>query len=307
MPGASSPLVSVVLPTYNRPSRLPAAIQSVLSQSYASLELLIVDDASESPVDEVVERTARGDRRVRLIRLDRNVGAAGARNAALGQVRGELVAFVDDDDRWEPHKLARQVDYMEEHPRTGLVSCDHFIERDRSKRPPVRFRGPRSFSAEQMIWVNFPGSFSQVLVRPGLLGSEFRIDESFECAEDWDLWLRCARLAGAGTIPEPLVHYVSHSDPRLTHPTVKRGGLERFDRKHSSDMSPACRAFHLAHQRMEEGEGWEKRMHVLRALATASPSVLGLLAVEQAGRQMGRAVGDPGLAYRLLARAIPTT
>ena len=97
------------------------------------------------------------------------------------------------------------------------------------------------------------------MVRRALVDGELRIDETFRCAEDWDLWLRCARRARSATVAEPLVSYVAHGGPRLTDTATKRRGLERFADKHEEAMSAACRAFHLAHQRMDEGAGWVKR------------------------------------------------
>ena len=303
-PGTAGPLVSVVLPTHDRPHRLGGALASVLAQTYRRLEVLVVDDASRHPVDAVVARAAAGDDRVRLVRLRTNRGAAGARNEGLARVTGELVAFVDDDDRWEPHKVARQVAYLEGHPEVGLVSCDYLIERETRPGDPVRFRGATSYSAEQLLWVNFPGSFSFVMARRRRLGAELHIDETFACAEDWDLWLRCARVAPAATLAEPLVRYVAHHEARLTDTGTKRAGLERFERKHGSEMTGACRAFHRAHQRMDTGAGLAKRAHVLRALATPSPRASALLVREQLARQRGRLRRDPGLVDRTLARLV---
>jgi glycosyltransferase involved in cell wall biosynthesis len=298
--------VSVVLPTHDRPLRLAGAVRSVLEQDYPALELVVVDDASRDPVDGLVHRASAGDGRVRLLRLERNVGAAGARNAGLEQARGDVIAFLDDDDRWERHKLTRQVAHLGEHPGHGIVSCDYLLEEDGDRRGTLRFHGPSSFGAEHMLWVNFAGGFSMVAARRSALGDELRIDERFAAAEDWDLWLRCSRRAAVGVITEPLVRHVRHREPRLTDQRITRPAREEFAHKHGATMSAACRAFHLAHQRMEEGAGWRKRIHVLGALLSAHPSATGVLALEQLGRQVGRMRGDPGLAYRLLARAIPT-
>jgi glycosyltransferase involved in cell wall biosynthesis len=125
------PLVSVVLPTRNRPERLVRALRSVLAQSYTNLEVLIVDDASTVPVAEAVEGVAIGDSRVRQFRLATNSGAAAARNEAFAQARGGVIAFIDDDDLWKPDKLARQVDYLSRHPDVGIVTSDFEIVAER--------------------------------------------------------------------------------------------------------------------------------------------------------------------------------
>jgi glycosyltransferase involved in cell wall biosynthesis len=296
-------LVSIVLPTANRPDRIGTALTSVLAQTYERLEVIVVDDASATPVDDVVASVAGGDPRVRLIRRDVNGGAAAARNTGLGLAQGNFIAFLDDDDRWDPLKLAKQVAYLERHPDVGIVTCDHRIEGD-TRQTPLLFRGAGRVGADQLLWVNFVGGFPFVMVRRHLVESELTIDESFACAEDWDLWLRCSRLAPIGRVREPLVAYVSHPGPRLTRTDLKRQGLELFEQKHRSSMSSECQAFNRAHQRMDTGAGVVKRAHVLRALATPSLRASALLVLEQFARQYGRLTRDPGLAERTLASVL---
>lgn len=105
-----TPKVSVIIPTHNRPHTLPRAIHSVLSQGYRDLEVIVVDDASETmAAAEIVAGFAANDPRVRYLRRDIGGGAAAARNTALGAARGEFVAFQDDDDEWLPGKLESQI------------------------------------------------------------------------------------------------------------------------------------------------------------------------------------------------------
>lgn len=301
---ARDQLVSVILPTSNRPERLGSALSSALSQTYSRLEVIVVDDASTTRVDGVVGSAAAGDSRVRLIRREVNGGAAAARNTGLEQAQGDFIAFIDDDDRWNAEKLARQVAYLQAHPDVGIVTCDYQIEIDSGQSGPLVFRGASRIGQEQMLWANFVGSFSFVMVRRGLVEPELMIDEAFACAEDWDLWLRCSRLAPIARIREALGTYVSHDGPRLTRTDLKRRGLAVFELKHSASMSPACLAFSRAHQRMETGGGVAKRTHVLRALVTPSARASALLVLEQCARQYGRLSGDPGRAERTLASAL---
>ncbi len=296
------PLVSVIVPTHDRPGRLGAALRSVLDQTHRALEVLVVDDASTEPVDEVVERAAAGDRRVRVLRRAANGGAAAARNTGLAAASGELVAFLDDDDAWMPDKVAAQVAYLGAHPGVGLVSCDHVIAPEATGDAGRVFRGPAAYDAGRLQWVNCAGSFSFVMVRRPAVDDELVIDESFRCAEDWDLWLRCARRAPVGHLARPLARYVRHGGPRLTDTEEKRRGLQAFEAKHGASMSAACRAFHRAHQRMDTGSGLAKRGHVAAAVAGAPAGVRALLVREQLARQWGRVVGDPGRATRTVAR-----
>jgi glycosyltransferase involved in cell wall biosynthesis len=290
----------VVVPTRNRPHRLNGALASVLSQTHRNIEVIVVDDASDPPVEDLADADLFEDPRVRLQRLAGKSGAARARNVGLSLSNGELVAFLDDDDRWAPAKLATQVEYLDAHPRVGIVSCDHYVLSDEVDRPR-RFRGPAVFGAEHLLWVNFTGSFSFVTARRALVEDELRIDESFPSVEDWDLWLRCSRLARPGVVREPLVHYVSHREARLTD--AQSDGLMVFADKHGEAMSDACRAFHLAHRRMERTSR-SRRTEVARAVLCAVPQAGVPLLVEQTARQIGRLTCDPGLPYRALASVI---
>jgi glycosyltransferase involved in cell wall biosynthesis len=113
--------VSVILPTYNRTASLRRSCESVLSQSFRDLELLVVDDASTEDIEGCVR--GLGDPRVRYIRREQNGGAAAARNTGLVAARGALIAFQDSDDVWLPGKLAAQVARLEAlPPEVGAVT-----------------------------------------------------------------------------------------------------------------------------------------------------------------------------------------
>jgi glycosyltransferase involved in cell wall biosynthesis len=117
------PRVSVITATYNGTPFLSTAIESVLAQSFEDFEYLVVDDASTDESAEIVAAMARRDRRVRLIRVNVNLGPAGALNRAMALVRGEYVAVLDHDDLALPERLARQVDFLDSHAEVGAVGA----------------------------------------------------------------------------------------------------------------------------------------------------------------------------------------
>jgi glycosyltransferase involved in cell wall biosynthesis len=125
----SRPLVSVVMPTYNRQAVLEESIASVLTQTLGEFELLIVDDASTDGTAEVLAARARADRRIRVMRAAVNGGGDAARNLAMGQARGRYLAFLDDDDLFLPERLERSVARLEAEPGLGAVFCRYgFID-----------------------------------------------------------------------------------------------------------------------------------------------------------------------------------
>ncbi len=112
------PLVSVVLPTRDRARLVEGAVASVLEQDVHSLELVVVDDASQ---DDTIERLAAiDDGRLTVVSLPKPVGAAGARNIGIARSTGALIAFQDSDDEWLPAKLQLQVRHLEMHDLGGV-------------------------------------------------------------------------------------------------------------------------------------------------------------------------------------------
>jgi glycosyltransferase involved in cell wall biosynthesis len=114
---SAEPLVSVVIAAYNGAQYLPEAIDSALAQTYPKVEVIVVDDGSTDSTAEVVGAYGA---RVRYL-YQQNAGTAAARNTGIQSAQGELIALLDQDDRWLPEKLARQVPLFFDEPRVGLV------------------------------------------------------------------------------------------------------------------------------------------------------------------------------------------
>lgn len=121
LPGPGEPgLVSVVIPTYNRDGLIRAAIDSVLAQTYQSVEIIVVDDGSRDRTREVVEAYGHPVRYV----YKENGGVAAARNTGFRHARGEFIALLDSDDEWMPWKLEAQIRILEQFPDVGMVWTD---------------------------------------------------------------------------------------------------------------------------------------------------------------------------------------
>ena len=104
--------VSIITPSYNSKAFIRATIDSVKAQSFQNWEMIIVDDCSKDDSVSYIESIIKGDSRIKLIPLSKNVGAALARNRALEVASGRYLAFLDSDDMWEPNKLEVQLDFM---------------------------------------------------------------------------------------------------------------------------------------------------------------------------------------------------
>ena len=200
---ADGPRVTVVIPTYNRAALLVEAIESVLRQSFRDLEVVVCDDGS---TDDTAARVEAFGGRVRYERLAHTGRPGSPRNRGIDAARGELVAFLDDDDFWEPDKLARQVELID---REGL----NFAYTDRRNlfddgAPSALVVSPPPASPDRLLDRVLEGHFPSVctvLVERELLRMVDGFDETLITGEDLDLWLRLSPLARAGKVPEPLV------------------------------------------------------------------------------------------------------
>ena len=107
-------LVSIITPSYNSSKFIVECIESVLSQTYENWEMIIVDDCSKDNSKEIISELSTKDKRIKPIFLEKNFGAAEARNTAIRHSKGKYVAFLDSDDLWNPKKLEKQLSFMYE-------------------------------------------------------------------------------------------------------------------------------------------------------------------------------------------------
>jgi glycosyltransferase involved in cell wall biosynthesis len=195
------PLVSVVIPTYNRAAVLERSIRSVLGQTLKDFELIVVDDGS---TDSTQELLVRFDGKLRYA-FQENRGVAAARNTGIGLSIGELVAFLDSDDEWLPDKLARQVARFDRTKNAFVCHSEEIWIRDGKRvpqKPLHRKQGGRFFERALERCLISPSS---VMISRRLLDEVGWFDEELAAAEDYDLWLRITAFHEVDFITEPLV------------------------------------------------------------------------------------------------------
>ena len=202
--GGESPLVTVVIPTYNRAALVMEAIGSVLRQSYRNFEILVCDDGS---TDDTAVRVAQFGPPVRYLALQRSGRPGAPRNRGFEAARGELIAFLDDDDLWEPEKLARQIELMERSPDLNLVYTDRRVQSSNDALL-ITVHTPTPKRPDQLLNIILNRQMPCVgtlLVRRELLRRVEGFDETLVTGEDLDLFLRIAPIARVAGVPEPLV------------------------------------------------------------------------------------------------------
>jgi glycosyltransferase involved in cell wall biosynthesis len=215
----SAPLVSVILPTWNRLPLLRRAIDSVLAQTFGDWELIVVDDGSTDATRDYLE--AIDDARVRPIWLAHQGNLTSARSAGLQHARGEWVAFIDSDDLWLPDKLALQLQRLAANPACGwnytgylLVDADGKPLRERSG----LLRRPVSGNIyELLLRFRIAASIVTVLAQRALIEEIGGFDGMIPIRSDFDLMLRLASRSQACALPEKLVLVREHSGRTTAH------------------------------------------------------------------------------------------
>ena len=205
---SQAPKVSVVIPTYNREAYVRDAIDSILAQSLADFELLVIDDGSTDGSCEAVR--AYDDDRIRLIRNDRNLGIAATRNVGLGFARGEYLAFLDSDDMARTDRLAKQTAFLDSHSDHGAVGA-WVAWMDSDGRPLEQIKrlatDADEIAAERLFR---PGIVnSTAMVRTALL-HDFPHREDMVLGEDYDMWARFAACHKIANLPQTLTRCRRH-------------------------------------------------------------------------------------------------
>ena len=202
-----APLVSVIIPTYNRRKMLQEAITSVLIQTYTHLELLVVDDGSNDGTEAMVK--AYTDPRITYI-FQPHQGVSRARNRGILTAQGTYIAFLDSDDLWLPDKLARQLTLLQHEPEIPLVHTEEiWVRNGRRVNPQKKHQkaGGEIFDKALPRCIISP---SAALIRRELFAEIGLFDEALPACEDYDLWLRVTARYPVAFLPEPLI--------------IKRGG-----------------------------------------------------------------------------------
>jgi glycosyltransferase involved in cell wall biosynthesis len=215
------PVVSVIIPTYNRRAMVDEAIGSVLAQSYKAFELIVVDDGSQ---DGTADQLAKYGSSLQLVSREKN-GVAAARNYGVSIAKGRYVAFLDSDDLWAPKKLEIQTAFMEQHPEFQICQTQEiWIRHGARVNPKAKHQKPSGDVFRRSLELCLV-SASAAMMRTELFSRVGGFDESFPVCEDYDLWLRIAVDHSIPLIPLALVIKQGGHTDQLSHSIW---GMDRY-------------------------------------------------------------------------------
>jgi glycosyltransferase involved in cell wall biosynthesis len=205
------PTISVLIPVYNGGEFLARALQSVLGQTFADFECLVLDDGSTDGSGEVAESIARADPRMRVIRRE-NRGLVATLNELIQLARGELVARMDADDIALPERFGQQAAFLAAHPEVVCVGGGHWII-DEADRTIAAVRQPTDDAKIQALALRGHTTICHpaAMIRTRALRAVGGYRPEFYPTEDLDLWLRLGEVGRLANLDNPVIRYRFHS------------------------------------------------------------------------------------------------
>lgn len=233
----SNPVVSVVIPTFNRKHTLNRALDSVVAQTYTDWEIILVDDGSTDGTESLAsEYTIRLGEKFDYIQQEEHAGCCAARNRGIEESRGKYIAFLDSDDEFIPNKLERQLELFEADPDLGFVYSDFsYVDLDGNFHPSVfdtqcpKAREVEYTSVGENLCVCCDKLFDTLLksyfistivgmVKRDVLGNTIRFTKDPAYSEEWLFYLHVVRRCKSGFVDEPLCihHHIKGSEARTS-------------------------------------------------------------------------------------------
>lgn len=234
-------LVSVVLPVYNASPYLSQAIQSILSQTYQGLELIIIDDASTDNSWATITQFAQKDKRIRAIKNDVNLKLSKTLNRGIEIARGTYIARMDADDISLPDRLEKQVAYMDMHPEVGISGGNMEIMHADGKVFAKRTYHLNDHDIRSHIFRYSPYSHPLIIMRKDILDKIGGYKDEYNPAEDYELYFRIGTASKFGNLSDTLLKY------RIVEKSMTTGSTRKMElktlevrKKYAKDLHYKC-------------------------------------------------------------------
>ena len=238
------PVVSVVIPTWNRAATIGRAVDSVLRQTFGEFEVLVVDDGSTDGTGQLFARHT--DQRVRYLPTAVHRGAQAARNRGVREARGEWIAFLDSDDTWHPRRLAAALSEAGRGDRVQVVCSNGLqVEPDGTQRN-MRIHPPAGSLYAGLLAE--PGPLLQgLLVRRTTLLGIGGLTDGLQAFQEWDTHIRLAAVCEFAWVEEPLFHWLRHTGDSISNDYVRNAtGFAQVVEAHAAETLRHCGPGQLA-------------------------------------------------------------
>ncbi|SDO06853.1 glycosyltransferase family 2 protein [Alkalicoccus daliensis] len=198
------PLISVITPAYNAAAFIEKTIRSVQAQTYENWEMIITDDCSKDETIKVIQKLQQEDKRIHLLQLETNQGAAVARNTSIEAAKGRFIAFLDSDDQWLPEKLQKQLQWMQER-NIAFSFTPYYVVDEQDRQLGLGDIVPTRVTYQDLLKQNVVGCLT-VMLDIEKIGTIRMVN--IRTRQDYVLWLElCKRGFDAYGMSEPLALY----------------------------------------------------------------------------------------------------
>ncbi len=213
-----NPLVSAIIPTFNRGWIICEAVESILNQTYPNIETIVIDDGS---TDDTTKKLIPYLDRITYLKQE-NKGVSAARNLGIKKSSGQMTAFLDSDDLWETDKISCQVDFFQNNPKAMICQTEEiWIRNGKRVNPKLKHKKFSGMIFEPSLELCLV-SPSAVMMKKEVFDRVGMFDESLPACEDYDLWLRISRTIPIFLVDKPC--------------TIKKGGhADQLSADHSLD------------------------------------------------------------------------
>jgi glycosyltransferase involved in cell wall biosynthesis len=236
----NNPLVSIIIPSFNRAGMIRRAIDSALNQTYKNIEIILVDDASTDNTKEVID--GYGNEKIRYLKLNENHGQCYARNRGMEISRGQYIGFLDSDDEWLPLKLEKQLEcFAKGDYSLGAVYGYAYEVDERTGKTFLQNEGlKRGYLHDDFLKGYCPATPSLFLVRRDVMLEVNMFDENLITFVDLDLWLRISKKYTFDLVDAPIIRKYEHSGEQYVSNFNKRAkGLDLLLEKWGEEIKSA--------------------------------------------------------------------
>ena len=230
-------LVSIVITTYNRPEIAQNAVKSVLAQTYKSLEIIVVEDGSDSGIEDWL--CTRGLSQIRYIRHEQNLGLPAARNIGLKHSKGKYIAYLDDDDEWKPEKMQKQVELAERlNSDYAIIYCGLEVKDESGRIVALNMPRLKGTIRDEIVKKGLNTIPSSFLFRKEALLRIDGFDTDLYTGIDHDIWMKIAKHGyRTDYVNEALVIHTQHDELQMTSDVPRRiSGIEQYLNKWMPDI-----------------------------------------------------------------------
>lgn len=228
-----NPLVSVVIPTYNKKNWIRETLESVANQTYTEWECVLVDNGStDGTIEEIANFVGSHSGNWKIIRLEDNIGPSGARNAGILASRGDFIALLDGDDLWSPDKIAFQVKFMQDNIDVALTLTSFLVFSKAPKR--IRFVGSKSVRSLIHGWLSMSGFGGLVestgMFRKSELNPSLLFDKAYMGSEGLDFVIKWNAQKKVSFLSDPLTYYRISENQLHTNEEAIKENMQRLTR-----------------------------------------------------------------------------